>query len=244
VVTHLRQDHLGWEDHGPCGGQFDGQRQTVNLATDLCHHVPGCGIQGEGRAYCHRAVDEQSHGVVLGNRVTGCVRGRDRKRLDGQHLLDAKAQRRATGRQHLHVGAIEQQERHEIRRSGQQMLTVVEQQHDVARLEGTHERVFRRFLGRRRYAQCTRDGGGEQRRVIDCRQIDPDHATGPRERQQGHGIIQQEPPGSGTLCLPADEARAKERQHSRLTRCADGSHACPQPKANRSARSVPDSVIR
>ncbi len=135
VVQPVR-DLTGGQGAQPGRGQFEGQRQAVELAADPDHRVDGVVVHGEAGAGRGGALREERDGGVRERplrSVAGCGHG---ERRDRPERLAGDAERLAAGGEHGEPGCGGQQALGEAGRVLDQVLAVVQDQQDVPARHG------------------------------------------------------------------------------------------------------------
>jgi hypothetical protein len=193
-IAQAGQQRLGRQHARASRRELDRQRQAIQAHA---HLADGGGVllgQLEARLGGSGALDEQldggrfGHAGDVGIRVTR----REGQREDREDVLPAQTQRRPAGGQDLQVRADGQQVGHLIGR-GQDVFEVVEDEQDVAVEQDTFKPLQQRLVAPFSDTQRLGDGGADQRRVVQPREVDEEHTVGEeldqrlgqRQRQAG-----------------------------------------------------------
>ena len=181
-----------------------------------------------------RTLDEQRHRLAVGepSRCRRVARVRQSEWRDRELVLTGEAQRHSTGHQHFQAGCASQ-ELPDLRRGRDDLLEVVEHEQELPVTYGVFEGLQRCARPGFADAQHLGNGGRDQRRISDRRQIDEPNtireaiqqrggeregqarfagAAGARQREQPHVIPQESTANGGEFPLAPDKRGRRHRQ--------------------------------
>jgi hypothetical protein len=210
-----------------CGGELDGQRQTVQAPADVGHRRGVVTVEDKARVGRPGPVHEQPHPVVAGHhlrarvqRPAGTIVGRRAGHLQRRNRPDQltrHAQHLTAGQQHPQSRGAPQQAHDQVRAAVDDVFAVVQHEQqdpipeDVDEPVGRIDRRCARRAGLVAHAQRDRHGLGRQPGTCQGGQLDQPHPVGklgrqPPGRLDGHaGLAGSTRSGHGDQPMPADQ---------------------------------------
>jgi hypothetical protein len=211
-LVEMPNDLLRRQDGQTGGGHLDRQRQAVEPPAHLQHGRRIAGVEHERGVAGTASLDEQAHGVELGELGRRRLSGRKAERRHRPHEFSFDMQRRATGREHARAGGPAHDCRHELGGRGCHVLAVVDKQEHSPPAERADDGCDDLVPRHDRQAEDARRLIGDQAGVSHRREIDPHSAGEPRAQPLGNfhrqpGLADPARPGQGQESVAVDEVR-------------------------------------
>ena len=208
AVIDPRMNLLERERANSRSRKLERQRNSVEMNTELRDDWSARRCQGKPRLMPLRPFDEKAHGIrALGRfRVPGRIR--KRQRIEQISPLSVYLQWFPAGRDDREPRGVSQQREDQRGADRQQVLAVVENQHQLAPLQKSAQCIDERLTGVLAHAQDLRYLGRNQRRIEQRAEVDEPHAIAIGVDEIGASLQRQ--------TRLADPADTDERQQSTL----------------------------
>ena len=186
AVLKPGQDVIDGQHPQPDRGQFDRQRQPVQLPAQSGHRRLVVLIEGEPGHHRRRPLLEQGQRLIPAPPALsrpGRCRARHGQRGNRPDALRSDTQGLPAGGKHPQTRHSGQQPGNQTRTVTEQVLAVVQHQQQLLVRQIAGEHSFRITTRQIAQAQCPRDRVPQQRGVLELRQLHQPHPIGKRPPQ-------------------------------------------------------------